>query len=199
MLEILLLTIPETLVLFLFLLIAADYNLLKSMDGKTHLKALITFAVMVAGTYFIQKVFDYSGELKLLAGILFVSITWLIAFCKITPKRIIQVVTGTAFAFLLMLLTEAYIPFIFMITAQSTNILQDAITQFYWSIPSRIIQGILLYKVYQSQVTKYDYGHIGYRALAYTAKAIANTGASVASWFWVYQPKEPKKYRRNHD
>jgi len=196
MLEILLLTIPETLVLFLFLLIAADYNLFKNINGKTYLKVLITFAVMVAGTYFIQKAFDYSYELKLLAGILFVSITWLIAFCKITPKRIIQVVTGTAFAFLIMLLTEIYIPFIFMVTAQSTNILQDAITQFYWSIPSRVIQGILLYKVYQSQVKNYYYGNIGLKALAYTVETIANTGASVASWFWVYQPREPKKYRR---
>ena len=196
MLEILLLTIPETLVLFLFLIIAADYNLLKSMNGKTYLKALITFAVMVVGTYFIQKVFDYSDELKLLAGILFVSITWLIAFCKITPKRIIQVVTGTAFAFLIMLLTEAYIPIYFMLAMQSKDILADITTQFYFSIPSRIIQGVLLYLVYRHQVKIYDYGNMGLKALAYTVETIANTGASVASWFWVYQPREPKKYRR---
>lgn len=196
MLEILLLTIPETLVLFLFLLIVADYNLLKNMNGKTYLMALIVFVGMVAGTYFIQKVFGYSDELKLLSGILFVSITWLIAFCKITTKRIIQIVSGTAFAFLVMLLTEAYIPIYFMVTMQSKDILADITTQFYFSIPSRVIQGILLYLVYQSQVKNYDYGNIGLKALAYSVENVSKTGASIASWFWVYQPKTPKSLRR---
>ena len=95
-----------------------------------------------------------------------------------------------------MLLTEAYIPIYFMLAMQSKDILADITTQFYFSIPSRIIQGVLLYLVYRHQVKIYDYGNMGLKALAYTVETIANTGASVASWFWVYQPREPKKYRR---
>ena len=182
--NILLLNVPETIVLFAFLLVAVNFKTFKILNTA------ITFILMLGVTVLTQSLIP-DKFLCAGVGILAITLIWYLINVPLNVKNFLKILGGVAFAFLVMMICEIYIPIILVITGTQPSVLDNAWTAFWYSLPSRVIEAYLIYLVYKAQNSKFPF-KVASKILTTTAAAAAST----ASWWWVYQPKTPKGLRR---
>jgi len=183
--NILLLNVPETIVLFAFLLIAVNFKTFKVLN------AAVTFVLMLAATVLTQALIP-DKFLCASVGIIAISAIWFFINVPLSTKNFLKVLGGVTFAFFVMMLCEIYIPVILIITGTLPSVLDNVWTAFFYSLPSRVIEAILICAVYKAQDCNFPF-KVASRAIAATAKS----AAGLASWWWVYQPKTPKSLLKN--
>lgn len=178
--KILLLNLPETITVVSFLSILF-YSMYKPTFIKIFTAFLLIFVSISACDYIANEVIA-SAAIILLSAVI-----WTLITKGIDIKYLGKSVLTVFICLVGMLAIQLWIPIYFMITGCKSSILNDVMTQFYLSIPCRIAEYIILFLIYVFKIKPI----IAASVLAGLSKRVV----SVASIWWIYQPKTPKGLR----
>ncbi len=183
----LLINLPETITIFAFFLVLF-YSVVKPLN-------IINVVISFIGFYLVDCLCDtfiINDMFKALAMILIMSSIWSLCFeCDIKSFHLKSIITATVCIIGIGIL-QIWIPLYLLITGQNANILNDTMTQFYFSIPNRLIEYLIIICIWKYGLTPL------LKAASNITTYAAKASIRPASLFWIYQPKIPKSLGRNN-
>lgn len=179
--EILLLNLPEAITVFAFLSILF-YGSYKPSALKFIFSFLFIFVNIITGDMISNELLGAALIIILSAAI------WTIITKGLDLSYFFKSLLTIFICLTGMLVIQIWVPIYIMLTKQTTDILKDTMTQFYFSIPCRIMEYIILVFIYVFKIKPI----LAAKGLTAISKGIVKP----ASIWWVYTPKMPKGLRK---